>query len=530
MKRVLIILLTLLIISSLVSCGHKDPPDKSLSPMDSSADCPAGGSYSDPAAEVRGIYIATVYNLDFPSKPGLSADALKSELNEIVTNTVSLGCNAIYFQVRGASDAMYDSSIFPISEYLTGKADGELPEGFDPLTYLVEKAHANGVSVHAWINPLRVTRGGSVNKPKTDTDALPEKSPARKDPGSTVAYAGELYYNAGLPEVRELVAKGVGEIVENYDVDGVLFDDYFYPYPEEGCDFDDADSYAKYGGGLEIGDWRRENINRMVRACYDTIKAIDPDCRFGIAPFGIWQNDDGNNGGSATRGLEAYESIFCDALAWAKGGYVDYIAPQIYWSFSHKSAPYAVLADWWNAELDGTGVELYVSHAAYKYGTDDWSFAGTVKEMREQLRYARNLISYRGSILYGYSELSTDTDGVAEEVSEAYCDEVYYTTPIPTGAGVEIIQPLPRTVAASAEVMLHGTSAPETPVTYNGRNVSRRRGGEFYLTVTLHDGENRLTFVSGGKEYSYTLFLGEEASAHNVQGEIKRNKLASDLQ
>lgn len=504
--RMAALILTIACLFSLVSCTRdKGDPNTALSPMAPDNDYPAGGSYGDPVAELRGIYIATVYNLDFPSKPGLPAEVLSAELDKIVENTEALGCNAIYFQVRGASDAMYDSEIFPVSEYLTGKKNGELPDGFDPFRYLIDAAHAHGIAVHAWVNPLRVTRGGTPQKPKTDPDLLPKDSPARSVPELTVAYAGELYYDAGVPAVRELVARGVSEIVTNYDVDGVLFDDYFYPYPEDGYEFDDADSFEKYGSG-DIGNWRRENINKMVKSCYEAVKAADPDCRFGIAPFGIWQNDDGENGGSDTRGLESYWSIYCDTLAWVKGGYIDYVAPQIYWNFSHKSAPYGVLADWWCAQLDGTGVELYVSHAAYKYGTDDWKFAGAVGEMREQLTYARRLITYRGSILYGYSELCADTGGVAGEVAECFSDDIYYMTPIPTGIGVSITQPDNGSFVSAGTVTLHGKSAPEEPVFCNGEKVSRRRGGEFYLTVTLREGENIFEFYSGGIRAEYKVF------------------------
>lgn len=477
-------------------CGDKTLPETGLSPMETEREDPASGQYDDPVAEVRGIYIATVYNLDFPSKPGLSADELADELDAIVSNTVRLGCNAIYFQVRGASDAMYDSDIFPVSEYLTGVDGGELPDGFDPLLYLVDKAHESGVAVHAWVNPLRITRGGTVSSPKTDTDMLPETSPAREDPALTMPYAGELYYDPGVPEARELVADGVFEIVSKYDVDGVLFDDYFYPYPENGEEVHDGATYKKYGGA-DIGDWRRDNINEMIKLCRDAVKSADPDCSFGIAPFGIWKNDDGKNGGSDTRGLESYSEIFCDTLAWVNGGYVDYVAPQIYWSFSKEAAPFGVLADWWCAQLDGTGVGLLVSHAAYRYGTEDWSFAGAVSEMRTQIEYCRRLISYRGSILYGYSELCGNTDGVADEVAESFADDVYYVTPIPTGTGVSVTRPENGASVSDGSVMIHGESDPEIPVYLNGKKIARRRGGEFYVTIALTDGENKFRFTSG---------------------------------
>ncbi len=494
-----IMLSLLLLMSALTSCSQKteEPPDTVTT------------EYSEPVREVRGIYIATVYNIDFPSKRGMSEDELKEELDRIIELTGQIGCNAVYFQVRGAADAMYDSKIFPVSEYLTGEKDGELPDGFDPLSYLIEHAHSKNIDVHAWVNPLRVTRGGSVKKPKT-VDDLPLTSPARTSPELTVSYAGEIYFDAGNPDARELIADGVREVVENYDVDGVLFDDYFYPYPVDGCTFDDALTYEKYGGGKELGDWRRENINKMVKSCFDAVKSADPDCAFGIAPCGIWQNDDGENGGSATRGFEAYESIYCDTLAWVRGGYVDYVAPQIYWNFGHKSAPYAVLADWWCAQLDGTGVDFLISHAAYKYGTDEWGFAGAVDEMKEQIGYARELISYGGSIFYGFSEIRDDVDGLAGEISECYTEETTYQRPLPSDGEIYIVDPESGTKIDSSTVTIHGKSAAGAPVTCDGAPVCRRRGGDFYLTVQLKQGKNSFVFRSGECELEYVLTYSPE--------------------
>ncbi len=409
----------------LSSCGGSaDIESDPLHPMARSREDNALGTFGDPVREMRGVYVATVYNLDFPSSAGLDADKLRSELDDIVGDVAALGCNAIFFQVRGACDAMYDSAIFPVSEYLTGKTGAALPDGFDPLSYITEAAHKNGIAVHAWVNPLRVTRG-SVSNPKTDTTALAETSPARLHPEYTVEYAGELYFDPGLPEVRALIADGVREIVDGYDVDGIIFDDYFYPYPVDGYEFDDSASYAKYGSG-DIGDWRRSNVDEMIRQVWETVKSCSPDCEFGVAPFGIWQNDDGKNGGSATRGLESYSALFCDTLAWIRGGYVDYVAPQIYWSFSKESAPFGVLADWWDSATRGTRVKLYISHAAYKYGTDEWSFAHAVGELTEQIGYSRLLFSYRGSIMYGIDELRRNVDGAGEELARCYGGDVCY--------------------------------------------------------------------------------------------------------
>lgn len=373
--------------------------------------------------EMRAIWIATVNNINFPSKKGLSKEKLATELDEIVAFAAKNGFNTIIFQVRPASDALYDSDLFPASEVLSGEC-GKAPDGnFDCLAYLVDAAHKEHIAVHAWVNPLRVTSGNKTY-PKTDVEALPLSSPARQNPECVVAYAdGKLYFDAGQPYVRSLVAAGVKEICEGYDVDGIVFDDYFYPYPTDNATFDDDESYAKYGGGMARDDFRRENVNTLIRLCYDTVKGVDSDIQFGVSPFGIWQNSDGLNGGSKTKGLEAYSEIYCDALAWAKGGYVDYIAPQLYWSFGTPAAPFGTLAEWWNEALKDSGVRYYVNHGAYRYaeGTMDSG------ELTNQVQKARTLDNCYGSMYYGYAALYSNSSGVLDELNALFESRVIYS-------------------------------------------------------------------------------------------------------
>ena len=379
----------------------------------------------DPSEEVRGVWIATVGNINFPSRKGLSSTALKSELRDIVKKCKELGLNTIFFQVRPAADALYRSELFPVSEYLSGE-QGKSPDGnFDCLAYLVELCYKEKISVHAWVNPLRVTYG-SAKYPRTDLSALSAGHIARKNPEWVIPYAdGKLYFDAGEPAVREYIVAGVREIVKNYAVDGVVFDDYFYPYPVSGAEFDDSRSFALYGSG-ERDDWRRENINSLVKSCYEAVKSEREQCAFGISPFGIWQNDDGENGGSKTRGLEAYSAIYCDALSWIEGGYLDYISPQLYWRFETAAAPYGELLDWWNAALEGSDVKLIVSHGAYMY--DEWSEPSG--ELSSQIEYSRNAEKYRGSVLYGYDALKRNSSGICDELSDVFGDKIIYYEPI----------------------------------------------------------------------------------------------------
>ncbi len=370
--------------------------------------------------DVAGVWIASVANIDFPSSTNLDAQTLRGEIDAIVDKTAELGLNTIYFQVRPCADALYNSKLFPVSAFLS--QSGELP--LDTLEYMVETAHKAGIAVHAWLNPLRVTTGGGLS----NRDTLREGHPALEHPEWVVEYAdGKLYFDCGVPAVRELIAAGVQEIIENYDVDGIVFDDYFYPYPqrvtgEDGTTsiaaFADEATFSEYGEGYEdMGDWRRDNVNNMIKLVYDTVKKADKNCLFGVAPFGIWKNGYGDESGSETRGAQSYSDIYCDTLAWIRGGYIDYVAPQIYWRTVDSAAPYDILCDWWAQQVEGTDVRLLICHAAYRYESD-WENPQGI--MTEQVAYAKEKAAYSGSVFYGYDELRQNTNGIADEVREMY--------------------------------------------------------------------------------------------------------------
>ena len=358
--------------------------------------------------QVQGVWIASVGNIDFPSKADLTEAELCAELDSIVATVKETGLNTIFFQVRPACDALYKSEIFPVSKYMS--SNGTLT--VDALEYLIEKAHKEGIFVHAWVNPLRVATGGTV-------DSLNEKSPARLHPEWCVTYAdSKIYFDCAIPQVRDTVAQGVCEIVKNYDVDGIVFDDYFYPYPVYGddgkaVDFADDESYKEFGADYDTkGDFRRDNVNKLVKLVYDTVKEADENCLFGIAPFGIWKNGYGGEEGSKTAGSQSYYDIYCDTVAFVKGGYVDYIAPQLYWRSEEKAAPYEALCDWWADVTEESGVGLMICHGAYRYG--DWeSPEGT---MKSQVQYAREKSHYCGSVFYGYGKIRDNVCGLKEEI------------------------------------------------------------------------------------------------------------------
>ncbi len=525
------LILLCLVISTLCLVGIMNGrSDKVLDPSDNTPalhgemsppnELETTGHILNPDSEVRGVWIATVNNINFPSKKGLDALALKRELDDIVSTCKKNGINAVYFQVRPSGDALYKSEIFPTSEYLTGKQGASLAGGFDPLEYLIKVSHENNIKVHAWVNPLRVSYGTKA-KPSHSTDALAEGNPARRNPEYTVAYGdGKLYYNAGVPEVRRLVADGVAEIVRGYDVDGVVFDDYFYPYVSytNGIAdvFDDSAAYAEHGDGKSLGDWRRENINTLIKLCYDTVKANDPECVFGVSPFGIWQNNDGKNGGSDTDGTSAYEELYCDAAAWINGGYVDYIAPQLYWRFDNKSARFDTLVRWWNTLCDSTGVDLYISHGVYRYA-EGWDEPDN--EILNQIEFARSELSYKGSLLYGYDVIRRNVGGIENELAAAFDREIIYTDTTPTGTGVSLTSPEPGIALSSlSQTYLLGVSDPAYPLYLDGEKVGRTKSGYFSLMKKLSKGENVFEFTQNGEKYGFSVYNGARPSTGTTGG------------
>lgn len=456
--------------------------------------------------EMRGLWIATVNNINFPSKQGLSKKALQKELSDIVAFAFENGFNTILFQARPAADALYRSDIFPASKFVSGSAGKEADGGLDCLEYILNEAHKKGIKVHAWVNPLRVTSGNKTY-PQTDILALPKDSPAAKNPEWVKAYAdGKLYFDAGIPAVRELVAAGVREICENYDVDGIVFDDYFYPYPTDGEKFDDADTFAKYGSEYKsLADFRRDSVNKLVKASHDAVKAVDKRIAFGVSPFGIWQNAKGDNGGSATKGLSAYDEIYCDALAWVRGGYVDYIAPQLYWTFETSAAPYATLAEWWSRALDGSGVTLYINHGVYRYADGGMGDG----ELKRQVEYARDLYSYRGSMYYGYAALKSDAGGVLEETAALFENDIAYYDYLNDNSTLTLDSYENGDSTTSETVLICGKSNLAFPISVNGITPLRDKEGNYSITLSLSDGENLIMVSNGDEKCEILVYKGQ---------------------
>lgn len=374
---------------------------------------PRAGATQQPAQDgMRGVWVSTVYNIDYPSAQGLTADQLRSEADTILDNVAAMGLNTVFLQVRPSADALYDSDIFPASRYVSGTA-GQTPDGdFDVLAYWVEAAHARGLQLHAWLNPYRITKDG-----QSEYDAIPDDSPAKQHPEWTVVYEENYYFNPGLPAVQQLVVDGAAEIVQNYDVDGIHLDDYFYP----GTDFADEATFIRYGKDFDdIGDWRRDNVNQLIAALDETLHEIDPTLSFGVSPAGIWDNKRDNPDGSDTAGRSSYREIYCDSVEWINSGTVDYICPQLYWSIGYEIADFEVLVNWWQQAVATSDVALYIGIGAYRaaeaepgdtwYGTD---------ELQRQLDLLDNSIDIQGEVFFSYASLQS-IDGCADMLRTHY--------------------------------------------------------------------------------------------------------------
>ena len=300
----------------------------------------------DPPREFRGAWLATVGNIDWPSKPGLPVAQQKAELLALLDRAVQLKLNAIIFQVRPSSDALYVSSLEPWSEYLTGRM-GQSPEPlYDPLALAVSEAHTRGLELHAWFNPFRAQHAQAKSPPSPTHFA-------RTHPELVRHYGGELDLDPGEPAARAHVLKVVLDVVNRYDVDGVQFDDYFYPYPVKDThgqevDFPDFATWQKYGApaGLDRAAWRRQNINEFVHSVYAGIKATKPWVKFGISPFGIWRPFNP----ASVRGFDAYAKLDADSRLWLNNGWVDYMSPQLYWSVASPQQSFPALLQWWQTQ------------------------------------------------------------------------------------------------------------------------------------------------------------------------------------
>ncbi len=346
--------------------------------------------------EFRGAWVATVYNLDWPSSPGLPAATQKAQLRALLDRAAELKLNAILLQVRPASDALYASRKEPWSEFLTGTA-GVSP-GYDPLAFAISEAHARGIELHAWVNPFRAAISASVR--------LPANHVAKTHPEWVRRFGKQLWIDPGEPAARHYVIDVITDIVARYDIDGLHLDDYFYPYPlsSGAATFPDDSTWQRFGAGKgeSRGDWRRENINDFVHSMYRAVKATKSSVRVGISPFGIWRP---GVPPSTKAGLDAYGQLYADSRKWLANGWVDYLAPQLYWSIHPADQSFPVLLDWWRAQSHGT--PIWPGIATERIGSKR-----PAREIVDQIELTRRGTSSPGHIHWSMKALMRNQGGI----------------------------------------------------------------------------------------------------------------------
>lgn len=361
--------------------------------------------------EFRGVWIATVDNIDWPSKPGLSVDSQKTELLALLDHAARLRLNAVIFQVRPAADALYKSSLEPWSVYLTGQSGRAPSPEWDPLAFAITESHRRGLELHAWFNPYRARYRG-------DRGTLSSTHVSRTMGSVVKRYGSYLWMDPGEPTVRAHTTRVILDVVRRYDVDGVHIDDYFYPYQERDrrgrlIPFPDDASWTKYrrgGGTLTRDNWRRRNVDLLVESLYGEIKKAKPWVKFGVSPFGIWRP----GYPTPVRGLDAYDALYADSRRWLVEGWLDYFVPQLYWAVGAPQQSYPMLLAWW-ADQNHLGRHLWPGNGTFKVtttGSQRWP----ANELLQQITLTRDQPGAGGNVHFSMSSLVQSADALADRL------------------------------------------------------------------------------------------------------------------
>jgi uncharacterized lipoprotein YddW (UPF0748 family) len=378
-----------------------------------------------PEREFRGAWVATVNNIDWPSRPGLPPAQQQRELLGILDHCQRLKLNVVILQVRPACDALYPSSLEPWSEYLTG-AQGKAPApSWDPLAFAVTQAHARGLELHAWFNPFRARHGTGFSRAATNHISNTQPSIVRR-------YGRQLWLDPGLQATHDYSARVILDVVQRYDIDGIHIDDYFYPYPEKDAEKKDIpfpdwaswQNYQRSGGTLSRDDWRRDNVSRFIARMYREVKAARPWIKVGISPFGIYRPGHPQQ----IKGFDQYESLYADPRTWLAKGTLDYLAPQLYWRIDAPEQSFPVLLKWWTENnpqkrmivpgLNTTGIGPLRNNTTTNTNRTGWP----TSEIERQIQLTRQQPGAAGHIHWNMSALMRNKGGVNEALSRGEYD------------------------------------------------------------------------------------------------------------
>lgn len=410
--------------------------------------------------EFRGVWIATVANIDYPSRRGMPVDSQKLEFIKIIDFHKANGMNAIVMQVRSSFDAMFPSQYEPWSIFLNGTQGLPPTPYYDPLEFMITECHKRGMEFHAWINPYRAAFKYKENP----------TSPAHLTnikPDWFVTYGEHKWANPGVPEVRQHTIRVVRDLIERYDIDGLHMDDYFYPYKVAGLDFPDEKTYREFGNGLSKDDWRRSNCDSIIKNLWDLISSHPHRVKFGISPFGVWRSlKDDPLGSNTTGGGNNYDELYADIRLWLQKGWMDYCVPQLYWELNHPTNRYDVLLDWWNKNTFGR--DLYIGHGIYRAGGKGWK---DVNEIPQQINLLRQYKTTQGSIYFSSKSFDKNPFGWNDSLRNNY-----YAAPAltPAMAWIDNAAPQMPTILSqngSTQISYTGTKPIKGYIIISGESV-----------------------------------------------------------
>jgi uncharacterized lipoprotein YddW (UPF0748 family) len=372
--------------------------------------CSAIHLYAQDKPEFRGVWISTVTNIDWPAAGDWGSEKQKASFIRLLDMHKANGMNTMIVQVRPAADAFYPSRYEPWSQWLTGMQGKPPVPYYDPLKFMIAETHKRGMEFHAWLNPYRAVFN-------TKKSSITSSHITRQHPEWFVKYGDKKYFDPGNTEAQKFVVNVVYDIVKRYEVDAIHMDDYFYPYRIPGKEFPDDKSYRNSGSKLNKDDWRRSNVDSIILALSKTIKKINPKCQFGISPFGVWRNNDKDPDGSATRaGQTNYDDLYADILLWMKEGWIDYVAPQLYWEIEHPDAPFLTLLDWWSNHTYGKN--CYIGIGIYKAGMNEaWK---DPLQLPRQLQAIRQTPNIQGMAFYSSKILERNPNGWTDSLRSNY--------------------------------------------------------------------------------------------------------------
>jgi uncharacterized lipoprotein YddW (UPF0748 family) len=355
----------------------------------------------NPREELRAVWVATVSNIDYPSSPTSNSDVQRAEFVKLLDMHQRNGMNAVVVQIRPASDAFYPSTLEPWSQWLTGR-QGQPPfPYYDPLAFMINETHKRNMEFHAWMNPYRAVFN-------TSNSSISATHITRIHPEWFLTYGDKKYFDPGNKDVQKHVTAVVKDVTNRYKVDAIHFDDYFYPYRIPGKEFPDQASFRTYGNGMTKDDWRRSNTDSIIVMLSRVIKEENKNCQFGISPFGVWRNADKDFNGSNTKaGVTNYDDLYADILLWLKKGWIDYVAPQLYWEIGHNLADYTTLIDWWSKNTYGKN--CYIGLGIYRAGSNtSWKDKTQIPRQIEKLRNTPNI---NGMIFFSSKTFEKNPNG-----------------------------------------------------------------------------------------------------------------------